>query len=71
MSMRVYPRGRDPARIDRVLGTIRKIWTDFPDLRLLQLLLAVVHAGEDPFYLEDDELERRLREFFELQHSGI
>ena len=51
---------RDPRRIDPILARIRALWHHSPDLRLMQLLQVVRHGG-DHFYLEDDELDRRLR----------
>ena len=46
---------RDPKRIRRVLRRIREVWEQYPDLRLMQLLLNVV----DPlwaYHLDDDVL---------------
>jgi hypothetical protein len=54
---------RDPERIPLVLEEIRKYWKRCPDLRLGQLLWAL--AGRDPFYMEDDELVRRIQEEME------
>lgn len=53
---------RDPARIDRILSSIRRIWILAPDLRLAQLLANGCDTGEfhDAFYYEDDKLERDL-----------
>ena len=45
---------RDPNRIPIVLETLRRVWTQYPDLRLCQLLVNV-EAG-DPYYTEDDKL---------------
>lgn len=54
---------RDPARIDRILAYVARLWHKDPDLRLIQLLLYVASKRiPDPFYLEDDELERLLKE---------
>lgn len=51
---------RDPERIDKILNTIRLIWTDCPDLRLGQLIVNAVGLETDLFNIEDDILNREL-----------
>jgi len=54
---------RDPARIPRMLETIRKVWETHPDLRLGQLLVNAMRPSRpcpQVFYFEDDELEPRI-----------
>lgn len=54
---------RDPARIDHVLAAIRRAWAEYPDYRLGQLIVNAVGPGEPcpaVFYIEDDELVRRV-----------
>lgn len=54
---------RDPQRIPDVLHLIEKVWQKHPDLRLGQLLLNhidPVSPCPELYYLEDDELLRRL-----------
>lgn len=50
-------------RIDSILNNLEEIWLEFPDLRLGQLLLNV---SRDPelYYLEDEELIKKLEEFY-------
>lgn len=50
-------------RIDATLNELQEIWSEFPDLRLGQLLL---NAIKDPelYYIEDDELILKLKEFY-------
>ena len=60
---------RDPQRIERIIGLLRTYWQGNPDLRLGQLV-ANLHrdtGGEDndPFHMEDDELEQQLRLYVE------
>jgi uncharacterized protein YihD (DUF1040 family) len=50
---------RNPERIDRILDNIREIWKQNPDLRLMQLLLNI-NLSADPYYIEDDILEKEL-----------
>lgn len=50
---------RDPKRISRVLELLKAHWSQNTDLRLGQLVANL--AEGDPFYIEDDELEKRLR----------
>jgi uncharacterized protein YihD (DUF1040 family) len=56
---------RDPARIDKVLDIISRIWKNSPDMRLMQIF---VNAGvfeyladgsmsvRDPYFIEDSVL---------------
>lgn len=56
---------RNPDRITDVLDVLEAYWEDHPDLRLGQILTIVAsdagHTDGDPFYLEDNDLERILR----------
>lgn len=52
---------RDPDRIDVVLAYISQVWHKHPDLRLCQLIVNAVGAG-DPYHVEDDRLLEGLRE---------
>jgi len=54
---------RDPARIERILGLIRKVWYDAPDLRLTQLIMNELRMHSDPYYIEDDVLEKALKAY--------
>ena len=54
---------RDPKRIARILFLIGRIWKKNPDLRLCQLIGNCWLAG-DNYHKEDEELERRLKEFY-------
>jgi len=51
---------RDPQRIDKVLAKVREVWKTYPDLRLLQLLLNTLPKDSMAYYLEDDELLKRI-----------
>lgn len=61
---------RDPNRIFRILAQISEAWTreGNTDLRLGQFLLnALIKAGKNEsqlYFLEDDELERILRDAY-------
>lgn len=37
---------RDPARIDRMIESLREVWHASPDMRLGQLLVDVIRPGE-------------------------
>ena len=54
---------RDPARIDRMLELIRKVWYDEPDLRLTQLIMNELRMNSDPYYVEDETLEDALKAY--------
>lgn len=51
---------RDPKRIKRIIGHIQEIWESHPDLRLTQLIMNALQMHEDPYYIEDDHLEKKL-----------
>lgn len=50
---------RDPNRIDRMTDKLRKYWHAHPDLRLGQIVVNL-NTKPDPFYVEDDEIDRAL-----------
>ena len=54
---------RDPARIDRMLELVRKVWYDAPDLRLTQLIMNELRMNSDPYYVEDQILEDALKAY--------
>ena len=54
---------RDPARIERVLATLRRVWEQNPDLRLGQLVVIATKPDEpcpEVFHVEDEVLLRGL-----------
>jgi hypothetical protein len=54
---------RDPARIEAVLHLLRTVWELNPDWRLGQLLVNIIRPKQpcpEVFYIEDDELVRRI-----------
>lgn len=51
---------RDPRRIYEVLEYIQDIWEKYPDLRLGQLLCNCVKYEPALYFLEDDELIKKL-----------
>ena len=55
---------RDPKRIKTILGLIRRIWEEYPDLRLGQLIVNTIPPGHDNvdlYYLEDEKLVEKLK----------
>ena len=54
---------RNLKRISRILKLIDKIWHKNPDLRLCQLL-GNCFGAQDLYYIEDDLLEKRLKEAY-------
>ena len=52
---------RDPARIDRILEKVGKVWKELPDFRFGQFVVNF-YGEKDIFYVEDEELEKRLDE---------
>lgn len=53
---------RDPGRIDPILEKLAHAWAHAPDLRLGQLLVNLT-GRQEPFYVEDDQLEASLDAF--------
>jgi hypothetical protein len=54
---------RDPKRIKRILKAIEIIWINSPDLRLTQIIMNALKSNNDPYYIEDDDLEKALNEY--------
>ena len=57
---------RDPKRIGRMLGLIGEIWIKHSDLRLTQLIMNALKMNQDPYYVEDDKLEKALEKYKNL-----
>ena len=60
---------RDVNRIEPMLETIRKIWLEHPDYRLMQLL-GNVYGARDPYYIEDEDILSKLERMY-LPERGI
>lgn len=58
---------RDPNRIDGILAQLGKLWKEFPDLRLGQLIANTdIHKNEGLFYnIEDQDFVNYLIEYYE------
>lgn len=54
---------RNPERIDNILERLKVVWKENPDLRLGQLLLAVIKMDR-LFYIEDETLIQALENYF-------
>jgi len=54
---------RDPKRIKRVISKVEELWKVNPDWRLTQLIMNVLSMNSDPFYIEDEQLEKALDDF--------
>ena len=56
---------RDPNRIDRMIELLREAWRLSPHERLTQLVINATDTRHDcgpVYYMDDDEMERRLRD---------
>jgi hypothetical protein len=55
---------RNPKRIDIILKQVKEIWVLCPDIRLGQLISNIrPESDPDLFYLEDDIMLKRLKEY--------
>lgn len=61
---------RDPKRIEKVLNVIRLVWSECPDLRLMQLILNALYksdqmvvSDQSVFYIEDEVLMKTIVEY--------
>ena len=61
---------RDPNRIPKIIELVRSIWQTYPDLRLTQLIMNALQMHGDPYYVEDDILEKKLKEIIDQMKSG-
>ena len=59
---------RDPDRIPVILLLVAKLWAKYPDWRLGQLLVNVSDT-DNIFYVEDDRVEKGLRNYLELEEK--
>ncbi len=63
----VPPVTRDPARIDRILEKLRRIWLRYPNERFGQMFGSVSRISQESsralFYMQDEELDQRLDEW--------
>ena len=57
---------RNPERIEPILDRIRQVWNKHPDLRILQLLVNTLEDDSMVYYVEDDDLFRRLGEAYHI-----
>lgn len=54
---------RDINRITPLCNKLAAIWSNYPDLRLGQLILNVID-GTPLYYIEDNDLLNRLEDFY-------
>jgi len=75
--MRAY-KMKEERRIERILHKIGLIWMRVPQERFFQLLFNYTQLGtrdeigtvRDPFYYEDDDLEKQLDEMIKEFYRG-
>ena len=51
---------------ERILAKLARLWQTYPDLRLGQLMVNLTPPGKDLFYLDDEEMDDMITEFFLL-----
>ncbi|MFW9871832.1 MAG: hypothetical protein ACFFG0_01935 [Candidatus Thorarchaeota archaeon] len=57
---------RNPNRIKPILKLIEEIWNKAPDLRLTQLIMNALAVNYDPYFIEDDDLEKALKKYNDM-----
>ena len=60
---------RNPDRIVPIIRQLERLWMEYPDLRLCQLIAGITGPG-DSFYLEDDKFFELLQQF-RKQHTSV
>lgn len=65
---------RDVKRIDEFCEELARIWKKYPDFRFGQFILnafgELYSQGRDPFYPEDDEMIKFLKEYMNKYIHG-
>jgi len=58
---------KDPGRIDEIIELIKQLWSSYPDWRFGQLIcnISTKLGYEDPFFVEDDLLKKKIEELLE------
>lgn len=64
---------RDVSRIDKFLDELEDIWkTHCPDWRFGQMISNVLNTFDiDPFFLEEEDMIKRIRNFFEKGDANV
>ena len=59
---------RDPNRISKFLSLVEAGWKKFPDMRFGQLIenLKRYTGKDDIFYIEDEQMEKYIKDYFDL-----
>ena len=54
---------RDEKRIPGIIAELEQVWKLYPDWRLGQLICNIgrAHGYNDPFYIEDDDILKELK----------
>ena len=62
---------RNPNRIYEILNLLQRGWEKVPDLRFGQLIenLKRYINIDDLFYIEDDEMTKKIVDFFDLEEN--
>lgn len=64
---------RDVSRIDKFLDELEDIWkTHCPDWRFGQMISNVLNTFDiDPFFIEEEDMIKRIRNFFEKGDANV
>jgi hypothetical protein len=53
---------RNTKRISKILNIIKELWEKYPDQRFLQLISNIKFNNKDPFFIEDEDLFKIIKE---------
>lgn len=61
---------RDPERMKTFLSEIEKLWKRVPDWRFAQLMCNFIREYGDPFYLEEEQFLKALKNYMVYLNEG-
>ncbi len=65
---------RDPARIEKLIDALRRVWRVSPDMRLGQIVVNAANPKEPApqvFYIEDDRMLDRLHTLAAVMEANL
>ena len=60
---------RNPKRIDDCISRLKKVWEQYPDLRLSQLIINTLRDPSVGYYMEDDEFLSLIEDYYKIENN--